>query len=69
MSRRCRWPASETLHITGSQLIADHFVGAFFRAKASKLYEQRPARFSSRHNMAPIAFLGAYFWIDGREQT
>jgi hypothetical protein len=25
---------------------------------------KRPARFSSSHNMAPIAFLGACFWVD-----
>jgi hypothetical protein len=30
---------------------------------------KRPVRFSSRHNMAPIAFLGAYFWVDGQKQT
>jgi hypothetical protein len=39
MSRRCRWPASETLNITGSQLIF-HFVGAFFLAQAFRLYKQ-----------------------------
>jgi hypothetical protein len=32
-------PASENLHITGSQLIS-HFVGAFFLAQASRLYKQ-----------------------------
>ena len=30
---------------------------------------KRPARFSSSHNMAPIAFLGACFWVDGQKQT
>jgi hypothetical protein len=33
-------PASENLHITGSQLILDHFVGAFFLAQVSRLYKQ-----------------------------
>jgi hypothetical protein len=30
---------------------------------------KRPARFSSSRNMAPIAFLGACFWVDGQKQT
>jgi hypothetical protein len=30
---------------------------------------KRPATFSSSHNMAPIAFLGACFWVDGQKQT
>src|SRR6267378_3765450 len=30
---------------------------------------KRPARFSSSHNMAPIAFLGACFRVDGQKQT
>jgi len=30
---------------------------------------KRPARFSSSHSMAPIAFLGACFWVDGQKQT
>jgi len=30
---------------------------------------KRPARFSSSHDMAPIAFLGACFWVDGQEQS
>src|SRR6478736_3220224 len=30
---------------------------------------KRPARFSSSHDMAPIAFLGACFSVDGQKQT
>jgi hypothetical protein len=30
---------------------------------------KRPARFSSSHNMAAIAFFGACFWVDGQKQT
>src|SRR5258708_31026155 len=30
---------------------------------------KRPARFSSSHNIAPIAFFGACFWDDGHEQS
>lgn len=52
--------------ITGSQLIS-HFVGALPKYLGS--ISKRPARFSSSHNMAPIAFLGACFWLDGQKQT
>jgi hypothetical protein len=31
--------------------------------------KQGAARFSSSQNMAPIAFLGACFWVDGQKQT
>ncbi len=55
--------------ITGSQLILDHSSVHTSLLKYLGSISKRPARFSSSHNMAPIAFLGACFWVDGQEQS
>jgi hypothetical protein len=39
------------------------FEGTFFLTQAFWLYKQRPARFSSSHNMEPIAFLVPVFGL------
>jgi hypothetical protein len=47
-------PASENLHITGSQLISRSLVGAPFLAKASFI-SKTPARFTDRDLIAFLA--------------
>src|SRR5712672_504677 len=55
--------------ITGSQLISITSSGHSSLPKHLGFISKRPARCSSSHNMAPIAFLGACFWVDGQKQT
>jgi len=35
---------------------------------SAQLVSKRPARFLSSHNMAPIAFLGAFFGLTGKNK-
>src|SRR5712672_3986152 len=55
--------------ISGSQLISITSSGHSSLPKHLGFISKRPARCSSSHNMAPIAFLGACFWVDGQKQT